>query len=276
MVPVLSSSSVSTSPAASTARPDMASTLKRTSRSMPAMPMADNSAPMVVGMSVTKSATSTMTEMLASGIGREARNAGDGEDEDDRHACEKDVQRDLVRRLFAFRAFDKGDHSVEEGRALARCDANHDPVRDDKRAARHRRAVAARLADHRSGLAGDRGFVHGGNTLDHIAIRWDQIARLDEDDVAGLQSHRGHKVVALAVFRIRKLLGDDIRFRGPKAGGLGLAAPLGDGFREIRKQNREPEPEDDLEREAVVAGAGYEVADEKHRREKRRRSPPRT
>ena len=50
MVPVLSSSSVLTSPAASTARPDMASTLRCTSRSMPAMPIADSSAPIVVGI----------------------------------------------------------------------------------------------------------------------------------------------------------------------------------------------------------------------------------
>ncbi len=42
MVPVLSSSSVEQSPAASTARPDMASTLRCTRRSMPAMPMADS------------------------------------------------------------------------------------------------------------------------------------------------------------------------------------------------------------------------------------------
>ena len=63
IVPVLSSSSVSTSPAASTARPDMAMTLKRTSRSMPAMPMADSSAPMVVGISVTNSAMSTTPEI---------------------------------------------------------------------------------------------------------------------------------------------------------------------------------------------------------------------
>ena len=62
MVPVLSSSSVSTSPAASTARPDMASTLKRISRSMPAMPMADSRPPMVVGISVTSSATSTVID----------------------------------------------------------------------------------------------------------------------------------------------------------------------------------------------------------------------
>ena len=56
MVPVLSRRSVSTSPAASTARPDMASTLCCTSRSMPAMPMAEMRAPMVVGMRQTRSA----------------------------------------------------------------------------------------------------------------------------------------------------------------------------------------------------------------------------
>ena len=59
IVPVLSSSSVLTSPAASTARPDRASTFRWTSRSMPAMPIADSSAPIVVGISATSSATRT-------------------------------------------------------------------------------------------------------------------------------------------------------------------------------------------------------------------------
>ncbi len=62
IVPVLSSSSTSTSPDASTARPDSASTLRRTSRSIPAMPIADSSAPIVVGISETSSATSVVTE----------------------------------------------------------------------------------------------------------------------------------------------------------------------------------------------------------------------
>ncbi|GAA3062071.1 hypothetical protein GCM10020000_51690 [Streptomyces olivoverticillatus] len=60
MVPVLSRSSVLTSPAASTARPDRARTLRWTSRSMPAIPMAESRAPMVVGMRVTSRATSTV------------------------------------------------------------------------------------------------------------------------------------------------------------------------------------------------------------------------
>ena len=62
MVPVLSSSSTSTSPAASTARPLMASTLRCTRRSMPAMPMADSSPPMVVGIRHTSSAISVVTD----------------------------------------------------------------------------------------------------------------------------------------------------------------------------------------------------------------------
>ena len=65
MVPVLSSSSVCTSPAASTARPLMASTLRWTRRSMPAMPMAESSAPMVVGIRQTSSETRMTTETVA-------------------------------------------------------------------------------------------------------------------------------------------------------------------------------------------------------------------
>jgi hypothetical protein len=47
-----------TSPAASTARPDMAKTFRCTSRSMPAMPIAESSAPMVVGIRQTSRAIS--------------------------------------------------------------------------------------------------------------------------------------------------------------------------------------------------------------------------
>ncbi len=61
IVPVLSSNNVFTSPAASTARPDIASTLCCTSRSMPAMPIAESRPPMVVGIRHTSSETSTNT-----------------------------------------------------------------------------------------------------------------------------------------------------------------------------------------------------------------------
>ena len=62
IVPVLSRRIVSTSPAASTARPLVGITLWRMSRSIPAMPIADRSPPIVVGMRHTRSATITVTE----------------------------------------------------------------------------------------------------------------------------------------------------------------------------------------------------------------------
>ncbi|MNY19751.1 hypothetical protein D3C86_1531980 [compost metagenome] len=56
MVPVLSSSNTSTSPAVSTARPLLVITLARKARSMPAIPMAESKPPMVVGMRQTNNA----------------------------------------------------------------------------------------------------------------------------------------------------------------------------------------------------------------------------
>ena len=63
IVPVLSSSRTSTSPDASTARPERASMLRRTRRSIPAIPIALSRAPIVVGMSATRRATRVVTEM---------------------------------------------------------------------------------------------------------------------------------------------------------------------------------------------------------------------
>ena len=61
IVPVLSRSRTSTSPAASTARPDIAITFFWIMRSIPAMPIADSNAPIVVGIKHTSSAVRTVT-----------------------------------------------------------------------------------------------------------------------------------------------------------------------------------------------------------------------
>ena len=122
MVPVLSSSSVCTSPAASTARPDIASTLCCTSRSMPAMPIADSSPPIVVGIRQTSSDTSTKTRLRRAGVDRERLQRHDRQQEDDRQAREQDVERDLVRRLLPLGALDQRDHAIEERVARVRGD----------------------------------------------------------------------------------------------------------------------------------------------------------
>ena len=73
---------------------------------------------MVVGISVTSSATRKTTGHEGAGIDDEGLQRHHDDQEDDRHADEQDVERDLVRRLLALGAFDQRDHAVEE--ALAR------------------------------------------------------------------------------------------------------------------------------------------------------------
>ena len=62
--------------------------------------------------------------------------------------------------------------------------AHLDPVGDDAGAAGDGRAVAAGFADHRRGFAGDRGFVDRGDALDDLAVGRDDVAGLDQHDVA--------------------------------------------------------------------------------------------
>ena len=117
MVPVLSSSSVLTSPAASTARPDIASTLRCTSRSMPGdadrrQQRADRGRDQA-----DQQGDEHDDRLLGAGVDRERLQGHHGEQEDDRQAGEQDVERDLVRRLLPRRALDQRDHPVDEGLA---------------------------------------------------------------------------------------------------------------------------------------------------------------
>ena len=182
MVPVLSSSRVSTSPAASTARPDMASTL-------------NFEQPVHAGDADGRqqAADGRRNERdeqrdehgdgnIGPGVGAEALQRHHRDQEDDGHAGEQDVERDLVGRLLPLGALDERDHAVEEGGAGRGRDAHDDPVGDDGGAAGDGRAVAAGLADDGRGFAGDRGLVHRGDALDDVAVAGDQVAGLDEDE----------------------------------------------------------------------------------------------
>ena len=186
MVPVLSSSSTETSPAASTARPLVASTFARTRRFMPAMPIADSSAPMVVGISATNSDASTASVMLDAGVVGHRHERRGHDHEHDRQAGEQDRQRDLVRRPLPDRALDEADHPVEERLARVRGDRDDDPVGEHAGAAGDARAVAAGLADHGRRLAGDGRLVDARDALDDLAV--------GRDHVAGLARRRGRRL----------------------------------------------------------------------------------
>ena len=129
----------------------------------------------------------------AAGIGREARNRGDGKDEDDRHAGQQNVERDFVRRLLALGAFDQRDHAVEEGVPCAAVIFTLIQSEMTVRAAGDRRTVAAAFANDRRGLARDCRFVDRGDAFDHVAVAGDEIAGLDQHDVALLQLGGWHR-----------------------------------------------------------------------------------
>ncbi|MEI3003672.1 MAG: hypothetical protein V8T87_03510 [Victivallales bacterium] len=83
--------------------------------------------------------------------------------------------------------FDQCDHPVEERLAGSGGDLHLDPVGEHAGAAGHAGAVAAGLAHHRRGFAGDRGFVDAGDAFDHFAVARDGFPCADYNDVAGLK-----------------------------------------------------------------------------------------
>ena len=176
IVPVLSSSSTSTSPAASTARPDVAMTLARIMRSMPAMPIADKQA-------ADRRRDQAHEQRHEHGDGhdgadarrshrvlRERQQRRRRQQEHDRQRREQDRQRDLVRRAAALRALDHRDHAIEETLALAARDAHDEPVRQHARAARHGREVAAGFAQHGRRLARHGALVDRRDAFDDLAV----------------------------------------------------------------------------------------------------------
>ncbi len=169
------------------------------------------------------------------------------EEEDDRQACEEDVESDLVRRLLPLGPLDEPDHPVEEGRAGLGGDLDDDPVGEDLRPAGDRRTIASRLPDHRSRLAGNGGFVDRRDPFDDGPVAGDQLVRLDDDEVA--LPERGGGDTLFAPFGAGEAPRDGVRLRPAKRVGLGLSAPLGNRLGEVREEDRRPEPEDDLELE---------------------------
>ena len=202
---------------------------------------------------------------------RAVRVVGEGAQGDDRHEegdrqpREKDVERDLVRRLAAFRPLDERDHAVEERLARLLRHLHDELVGEQARPAGDGRTVAARLADDGGGLARDGGLVHRSDTFDHLAVGRDHLSRCHDDDVAPPQLGRGHVLDAAAV---RPPVGGRRRAGGSQRGCLGLPATLGDGLGEVREEHRQPEPDGDHAGEPErLTGPADRVQDEDGRRD---------
>ena len=253
-MPVLSSRMTSTSPDASTARPLMARTLKRATRSMPAMPMADSSPPIVVGMRHTSRAISATVSTVVPAYWPNGRSVT--------VAIRKTMVSPASRMASAIslgvrwrlapstRAIIRS-RKVSPGSVVTRTTMRSltsvvPPVTE------LRMSVPGLLEDRR-GLAGDRGLVDEPDALDDVAVTGDRLAFLDDDDVALAQLGRAD-VLERAV-RAAAMRGRD-RARPPQRGGLGATARLGDRLGIGREQDREPQPDRDLDREADATRAG--------------------
>ena len=208
---------------------------------MPAMPIADSRPPIVVGIRQTSSATSTIDALLGAGVDGERLQRHDGEQEDDRQPGEQDRQGDLVRGLLPVGALDERDHAVEERLARLGGDLHDDLVAQHPGAAGDRRAVAARLADDRRRLAGDRRLVDRGDALDDVAVAGDHLAGGDDAQVAELRAATTafSTIVPSARPHPGRRLGAGLAQRV----GLRLAAALGHRLGEVGEQHREPQPQ---------------------------------
>ena len=214
---------------------------------------------MVVGMRATNRATRTAIGDAAAGIAREARDRRDGHQEDDRQPREQHVERDLVGRLLRSAPSTSviiRSRKVEPGAAVIRTTIQSDrtcvPPVTAERSPPDSRMTGANFA-------GDRRLVDRGHALDDFAIRRDDVARLDQDDVAKFQVVPGTGCNSRPAVPSMSLACVSVRVRR-KCIGLRLAATFGHRLGEVREQDREPEPEDDLEREAEILAAGHEIA----------------
>ena len=132
-------------------------------------------------------------------------------------------------------------------------------------------------------FAGDRAFVHRGDAFDDVAVRRDQIAGFNQDDVADAQVGRRDGRIGVAKMTapvgVEQPLGQSVAAGGAQGRRLGLAAPLGHRFGESGEQHGEPQPQRDLagkERQFAVAEekraqpqeshqGGDDLGDENHR-----------
>ena len=270
IVPVLSRSSVSMSPATSTALPLLAIRLAARARSIPAMPIAAKSAPIVVGIRQTEQRDQCRDVERDVEVASHRVERGGHDQEDDRKRGQDDRERDLVGGLLPRRPLDQGDHPVEEALAGSGGDRDHDPVGEHPRSSGHARAVAAGLADHRRALAGDRRLVDRGHALDDLAVGRNDLTDLDDHAVAGLELGRGD-LGRLASGLEPK--GDRVLTRRPQALRLGLAARLGQGLGEVGEEHRQEQQ--DRQRRLVNDQPRGRAGRDRLDRDERRQDPAR-
>ncbi len=177
IVPVLSSRSVFTSPAASTARPGHGEDVVLHQAIHAGNADGGEQAADGGWDEADQQRDQNEYGLRRSGIDGEGLQRDDRQQENDRQAGQKDVERDFVRRLLALCAFDERDHAIEEGFAGVRGDFDLDLIAENARASGDRGTIAAGFADDGSRFTGDGGLVDRCDAFDNLAVAGDELTR---------------------------------------------------------------------------------------------------
>ena len=177
--------------------------------------------------------------------------SGDRQKKDQRQARDQDIQRDLVRRLLALRAFHQRNHLVEECLAGIRGNADLDLIGKHLGAARNgaRSPPDSRMTGALSPVITDSSTVAMPSiTSPSPGIRSPVSAitispeRSFEAETVSILPFASKRLAMESVFVFRRF-------------GLRLAARFRHGFREVGEQHREPEPDGNLDFKETSARA---------------------
>ena len=223
---------------------------------MPAIPIADNRPPMVVGIKQTSSATSTVsvTGCPAPAAFTLKREKGRRVTVAKRKMIVSAASRMLSAislgvfwRLAPSTIEIMRSRKVSPGSAPTRTTIQSESTRVPATTAL--RSPPA-LADDGCALSSDGSFVDRCHPLENLAVAGDVVARLDEHDIAFAKVGGRDDDGDAAVFWFVELLGRRVFARCTQSFGLCFAAPLGHRFGEVGEKDGEPEPKRDAENEA--------------------------
>ena len=169
----------------------------------------------------------------------------DHNQKDQGQADQQDIQGDFVGGFLPLGAFDQGDHAVQGGLAGVGADLHQQPVTDQPRVAGYRRAITARLTDHRGRFTGNRRFVDCGNPFNHLAVAGDHLPRFDAHHIPFAQAGGRDDFKAARGSAPTRTQAHTARL---EAIGPSLAATLGQGFGKVGEQHGKPQPQSDLHR----------------------------
>ena len=174
--------------------------------------------------------------------------------ENDGQRRQQNAQRDFIGRPLTAGAFHHGNHAVQEGIARLRRDADDNAVADHAGAARHGAAVAAAFPDDRGGFARNGGLVHAGNAFNHFAVKRNDVPCFAQHLLSLAQFGNGNDFLRSLV---RQQAGVDVHAHFFQSVRLGLSTPFRPCFRKIGEQDREPEPERNLQGKAERLPRGH-------------------